>query len=152
MVRLLVGEGATVLLTTQYLDEADHLADRIAIIDRGTLIAEGTSSQLKASVGAGRLHVRISDPNDRATAERILVRLDIPVVLDADPAALSARIPFAAGETVARALTELSRADVTVTEFALGQPSLDEVFLALTGHPAAAPHTDEPDAHKEVAA
>jgi ABC-2 type transport system ATP-binding protein len=106
MVRVLVAEGATVLLTTQYLDEADQLADRIAVIDRGALVAEGTSSQLKASVGGGALHVRLSDPHDRAAARQALAQaLGGPVMLDADPAALSARIPApagpAAGETVA---------------------------------------------------
>ena len=141
VVRVLVAEGATVLLTTQYLDEADQLADRIAVIDHGTLIAEGTSSQLKASVGGGVLHVRLNDPHDRSTAMQILAHaLREPVTLDADPTGLSARVPAAgpaAGETSAQALAELSRAQIAVTEFALGQPSLDEVFLALTGHPAA---------------
>ena len=140
-IRLLVAEGTTVLLTTQYLDEADQLADRIAVIDRGTLIAEGTSGQLKASVGAGALQVRLRDPDDRSEAERILTRvLDAPVRLDADPAALSAQVPAGApavaGEQAANALAELSRAGITVAQFALGQPSLDEVFLTLTGHPA----------------
>jgi ABC-2 type transport system ATP-binding protein len=141
VVRVLVAEGATVLLTTQYLDEADQLADRIAVIDHGTLIAEGTSSQLKASVGGGVLHVRLNDSHDRSAAMQILAHaLRGPVTLDADPSGLSARVPAAgpaAGETSARALAELSRAQIPVTEFALGQPSLDEVFLALTGHPAA---------------
>jgi ABC-2 type transport system ATP-binding protein len=141
MVRVLVAEGATVLLTTQYLDEADQLADRIAVIDRGTLIAEGTSGELKASVGGGALHVRLDDPNDRAAAMRILAQaLHGPVAGNADPTALSARISAAgpaAGQAAAHALAELSRAQIAVTEFALGQPSLDEVFLALTGRPAA---------------
>jgi ABC-2 type transport system ATP-binding protein len=138
IVRALVAEGATVLLTTQYLDEADQLADRIAVIDHGTLIAEGTSGQLKASVGGGALHVRLAGPHDRATAERVLTQtLHGSVTLDSDPAALTAQIP-AGAEAAAHALAELSRAQVTVTDFTFGQPSLDEVFLALTGHPAAA--------------
>jgi daunorubicin/doxorubicin transport system ATP-binding protein len=141
IIRVLVAEGTTVLLTTQYLDEADQLADRIAVIDRGALVAEGTSSQLKASVGGGALNVRLNDPHDRPAAMRVLAReLRGPVTADGDPAALSARVPAAgpaAGETVAKALAELSQAQVAVTEFAFGQPSLDEVFLALTGRPAA---------------
>jgi ABC-2 type transport system ATP-binding protein len=140
IVRALVAGGATVLLTTQYLDEADQLADRIAVIDHGALIAEGTSSQLKASVGGGAMHVRLADPDDRATAERVLAQaLQGSVTLDSGAAALTAQVPAdgpAGAEAAAHALAELSRARVAVTEFTLGQPSLDEVFLALTGHPA----------------
>ena len=135
IVRGMVAEGTTVLLTTQYLDEADQLADRIAVIDHGKVIAEGSSGQLKASVGAGSLHVRLRSPEQRAEAERVLAAaLDVPAEPSADPAALSARISDP--ERVARALAELSRSGIDVTEFALGQPSLDEVFLALTGHPS----------------
>jgi ABC-2 type transport system ATP-binding protein len=135
IVRALVASGTTVLLTTQYLDEADQLADRIAIIDHGKVIAEGTSGELKASVGAGSLHVRVRDPEQRPAAERVLsAQLATAVQLESDPVALSARTTDP--ERVAAALAELARAGVTVDEFALGQPSLDEVFLALTGHPA----------------
>ena len=134
IVRALAARGTTVLLTTQYLEEADQLADRIAVIDHGRLIAEGTPGQLKASVGAGALQVRLRDPDQRVQAERVLSQaLGVPVHLESDEAALSARI--ADPDRVALALAELSRAGVAVTDFALGQPSLDEVFLALTGHP-----------------
>jgi ABC-2 type transport system ATP-binding protein len=143
IVRGMVAEGATVLLTTQYLDEADQLADRIAVIDHGKVIAEGSSGELKASVGAGSLHVRLRAPEQRAEAERVLAGvLEVPAEPSADPAALSARISDP--ERVARALAELSRSGIDVTEFALGQPSLDEVFLTLTGHPAE--ETPEEDA------
>jgi len=135
IVRVLVAEGTTVLLTTQYLDEADQLADRIAIIDHGRKIAEGTAGELKALVGTGALHVRLLDPGQRATARQVLEgALAEAVQLEADPASLSARTSDS--ERVAAALTELSRADIAVAEFALGQPTMDEVFLALTGHPA----------------
>ena len=88
IVRVLVAAGTTVLLTTQYLDEADQLADRIAIIDHGRIIAEGSPGELKASVGAGALHVRLHDPERRHEAEQILASaLGVPVGLDADPAA-----------------------------------------------------------------
>ncbi|HEY0358087.1 MAG TPA: ATP-binding cassette domain-containing protein [Mycobacteriales bacterium] len=137
IVRALVAGGTTVLLTTQYLDEADQLADRIAVIDHGRVIAEGTPGELKASVGSGTLHVRLLHPARRPDAERVLAAaLRVPVRPEADPAALSARVSDP--ERVAVALAELSRAGVAVTQFALGQPSLDEVFLALTGHPAEA--------------
>ncbi|MFD2024478.1 ATP-binding cassette domain-containing protein [Promicromonospora aerolata] len=143
IVRGMVAEGTTVLLTTQYLDEADQLADRIAVIDHGKVVAEGSSGELKASVGAGSLHVRLGAPEQRAEAERVLAGvLEVPVEPSADAAALSARISDP--ERVARSLAELSRSGIDVTEFALGQPSLDEVFLALTGH--AAEETPEEDA------
>ena len=142
IVRVLVAAGTTVLLTTQYLDEADQLADRIAIIDHGRIIAEGTSGELKSSVGSGSLHVRVHDPERRPDAERVLVSaLGVPVGLESDPSALTAC--GADPDRVAAALTELSRAGIVVNEFALGQPSLDEVFLALTGHPAEDTTTEE---------
>lgn len=135
IVRTLAGAGTTVLLSTQYLDEADQLADRIAVIDRGKVIAEGTPGQLKASVGTGALHVRLLDPEGRPEAEVVLARaLGVPVTLEADPTSLSARVSDP--ERVAHTLAELSRSGIAVAEFALGQPSLDEVFLVLTGRPA----------------
>ena len=135
IIRVLVGEGTTVLLTTQYLEEADQLADRIAIIDRGKVIAEGTSGELKALVGTGTLQVRVLDAEQRSDAERVLARvLDDGIQVGSDPFALSARAPDA--ERAAAALAELARADIAIAEFNLGQPDLDEVFLALTGHPA----------------
>jgi ABC-2 type transport system ATP-binding protein len=135
IIRTLAAGGTTVLLTTQYLDEADQLADRIAVIDHGKVIAEGTPGELKASVGSGALHVRLRNPEQRPETELVLSQaLGISVHLESDPAALSARVSDP--ERVAHALAELSRAGVAVTDFALGQPSLDEVFLALTGHPA----------------
>jgi ABC-2 type transport system ATP-binding protein len=136
IVRILVSEGTTVLLTTQYLDEADQLADRIAVIDHGRIIAEGTPGQLKASVGAGTLHLRVFDAARRADARRLLADvLGTTIHADSDDAALSARIDDP--ERAAAGLSALSRAGIQVTSYAVGQPSLDEVFLALTGHPAA---------------
>ena len=134
IVRALVAGGTTILLCTQYLEEADQLADGIAVIDRGQVIAEGTPSQLKASVGSGSLRVRLLDPADRPEAERLLVAELGSAVLEADPAVLSAACSDA--DRGALALAELARAGVRIADFALGQPTLDEVFLALTGHPA----------------
>jgi ABC-2 type transport system ATP-binding protein len=145
IVRVLVAAGTTVLLTTQYLDEADQLADRIAIIDHGRIIAEGTASQLKSSVGCGAFHLRVQDPARRPDAQRLLAgTLQVPVGLDSDPAALTAS--GADPDRIAVALAELNGAGIAVAELALGQPSLDEVFLALTGHPAEeATEDDEED-------
>jgi daunorubicin/doxorubicin transport system ATP-binding protein len=135
IVRTLAAGGCTVLLTTQYLDEADQLADRIAVIDHGAVIAEGTSGELKASVGAGVLRIRVVEPRQRVAAAQLLTRMTQGAVhLESDPAALSG--PVAEPQRAAQALLELSGAGIEFTDFALGQPSLDEAFLALTGQPA----------------
>ncbi|WP_440771648.1 ATP-binding cassette domain-containing protein [Natronorubrum sp. DTA28] len=135
IIRALVANGTTVVLTTQYLEEADQLADRIAVIDAGRIIAEGTPSDLKASIGSGVLSVRVRDPDQREEASRALSRiLDVPVDHEADPTALSAHVTET--DRIAHAFVELSQSGIEVTEFALGQPSLDEVFLALTDQPA----------------
>jgi len=148
IIRLLTANGTTVLLTTQYLQEADVLADRIAVIDHGKVIAEGTSAELKASVGSGVVHVRLKDAGDRDNARQILsAKLDEPVQLDGDPRALTAQL--ADPDRAAEALAELSRNGIAVADFSLGQPSLDEVFFALTGHaaePAAESNSDMPEA------
>ncbi|MBK3559048.1 ATP-binding cassette domain-containing protein [Streptomyces globisporus] len=138
IVRAVVAHGTTVLLTTQYLDEADQLASRIAVIDHGKVIAEGTKGELKASVGAGTVHLRLRNADQRAEAQRVLaLALNTDVQLDADPVALTARVDGqsteqGAAEHAGRALAELARCGITVDNFSLGQPSLDEVFLALT--------------------
>ena len=134
IVRALVAAGTTVLLTTQYMEEADALADRIVIIDQGAIIADGTIGELKMSVGAGTVHVRLRDSGQRTDAERIMSQtLGVGIHLESDTAALSAQVSDP--EQVANTLTALSRAGIVVTDFSLGQPSLDEVFLALTGQP-----------------
>jgi ABC-2 type transport system ATP-binding protein len=134
IIRALVSEGTTILLCTQYLEEADQLAEGIAVIDHGKVIAEGTPGQLKASVGSGSLHVRLLDPEQRPEAARVLEKELEPVHLEPDPAALS--VPCSDADRGAQAVAELTRAGVRIADFSLGQPSLDEVFLALTGHPA----------------
>ncbi|MDQ3720944.1 MAG: ATP-binding cassette domain-containing protein [Actinomycetota bacterium] len=134
IIRSLVAGGTTIVLCTQYLEEADQLADGIAVIDRGRVIAEGTPSQLKASVGTGALHVRLLDPEQRPEAEQVLGRELGAVQLEPDPTALSAQC--ASADRAAEAVAELTRSGVRIAAFALGQPSLDEVFLALTGRPA----------------
>ncbi|MFI7606725.1 ATP-binding cassette domain-containing protein [Micromonospora sp. NPDC049366] len=155
IVRAVVAHGTTVLLTTQYLDEADQLAGRIAVVDHGRVIAEGTPGELKSSVGSGTVHLRLRDAGQRPEAEKVLLAaLGVPVQLEPDPVALTARVggegsDLAAGEQAARALAELARAGIVVDNFSLGQPSLDEVFLALTDHPAVP--ADERDEQLEAA-
>jgi ABC-2 type transport system ATP-binding protein len=141
IVRALVAEGTTILLCTQYLAEADQLADGIAVIDHGKVIAEGTPAQLKASAGSSALHVRLLDPEQRPQAERVLAQELGAVHLEPDPAALTAQC--AEAERAAQAIAELSRSGVGVADFSLGQPTLDEVFLALTGHPAEEPTAED---------
>ncbi|KAB1927386.1 ATP-binding cassette domain-containing protein [Micromonospora noduli] len=155
IVRAVVSHGTTVLLTTQYLDEADQLAGRIAVVDHGRVIAEGTPGELKSSIGSGTVHLRLRDPAQRPEAERVLREaLDVPVQLAADPVALTARVGEAgtdldASAQAARVLSDLARAGIVVDNFSLGQPSLDEVFLALTDHPAVP--ADERDDELEAA-
>jgi ABC-2 type transport system ATP-binding protein len=153
IIRQFAAQGTTILLCTQYLDEADQLADGIAVIDHGKVIAEGTPAQLKASVGGGTLHIRLLDPEQRPEAERVVTRvLGAECHLEADPSALSTSC--ADPDQAAEAVGGLSRAGIGVANFSLGQPSLDEVFLALTGHPAEEEETEveEPAAMEEKAA
>jgi len=148
IVRALSGEGTTILLCTQYLDEADQLADRIAVIDRGRVIAEGTPPQLKSSVGGGTLHVRLLDPDDRDRAEGLLTSSLGEAHLESDPTALSA--PCSDADRAAGVLARMSQEGIGIADFSMGQPSLDEVFLALTGRPAE--ESADPDATREEAA
>jgi ABC-2 type transport system ATP-binding protein len=151
IIRALAGQGTTILLCTQYLDEADQLAERIAVIDRGKVIAEGTPSELKASVGSGTLHVRLVDSEQRPEAERLLAgEFGDAVRLESDPAALSVGCPDA--ERAAEAVASLARAGIAVGEFSRGQPSLDEVFLALTGHTAEEVEATEDESDEREAA
>ncbi len=137
IVRVLVDEGATVLLTTQYLEEADQLADRIAVVDHGKVIAEGTAPELKASVGSRAVHLRVARAEQRDEAEAVMTRtLGVDVERRTDTSSLAARIERT--EDAADLLPALVAAGVEVAEISLGQPTLDEVFLALTGRPAEA--------------
>jgi ABC-2 type transport system ATP-binding protein len=152
IVRALAADGATVLLTTQYLDEADQLAARIAVIDHGKVVAEGTPGQLKAAAGSGTLRIRLADPAQRPLARQTLAGLlRAPVHDGTDPVLLTASIPAgrperSPSERAAAAVTGLAQAGIAVGEFALGQPSLDEVFLALTSQPttSSTPATGSP--------
>ena len=139
IIRTLVDGGTTILLTTQYLEEADQLADRIAVIDHGKVVAEGTPGQLKAEVGAGALRVRVQDVSERDTAVELLRRDGTTVTPEADPAALTVQVQHSADVT--HTLKILAQASLEVVSFSYGQPSLDEVFLTLTGT-ASAPHSD----------
>ena len=135
LVRRIAAAGTTVLLTTQYLDEADRLAERLAVIDHGRVIAEGTSRELKASVGSNALHVRLVSADQRALAQQLVSRVLGDGVLPAtDPTEVAARLESPA--QAAAVLSALTDGKVEIAQFSVGNPSLDEVFLALTGRPA----------------
>ena len=134
MIRELVAEGTTVLLTTQYLDEADRLASEIAVIDRGQVIATGTAAELKAKVGGQTLDVRPADPADLTAAAGIVTAVvgATPASTQEDPGLLS--VPVDDAQVLSAVVNGLAVAQIEVTELALRLASLDEVFLALTGH------------------
>ncbi|PTY38772.1 daunorubicin/doxorubicin resistance ABC transporter ATP-binding protein DrrA [Saccharospirillum sp. MSK14-1] len=142
IVRALAEAGTTVLLTTQYLEEADQLAERIAVIDHGRVIAEGTSSELKQTVGSGILRVRLADASQRpAAGEWLSQQLQASVSFDTEPASLS--VPCADTALASQMLQGLTDQGFVLASFGLGQPSLDEVFLALTGQPSEAETTED---------
>ena len=133
----LVAEGNTVLLTTQYLDEADRLADSIAVIDHGKLIAEGTADELKDRVGGERLEVRIEEGADVDAAIAALTKMcEQPPI--AEDGLVTVKIRQRRG-TIADAVRRLSDAGIGVDDIGVRRPTLDDVFLALTGHAAEEP-------------
>jgi ABC-2 type transport system ATP-binding protein len=130
LIRELVAGGVTILLTTQYLEEADELADRIALLDRGTLVAEGTPAELKRRIPGGHISLRFADPDGLEAAASILgegLR---------DDEALSLQVPSDASVKSLQALLDrLNGAAIEVSELSIHTPDLDDVFLALTGQP-----------------
>ena len=132
MIRSLSEAGVTILLTTQYLEEADQLAARIAVIDHGKKIAEGTSRELKAATGSGFLHLTLIEPDRIGEAERLLEEVTGgKPQRSSEGAALSLMVDTP--QNANRALAALIDAKIELADFSMGAPSLDEVFFALTG-------------------
>jgi len=144
IIRKLVGEGTTLLLTTQNMEEADQLADNIVVIDRGQAIARGTAAELKAQVGGERIDVAVETAAEIARAKSILADLAVGEVL-AEEHTRNLTAPVTGGAvTLTTALRRLDDANITVLDVGLRRPTLDDVFLALTGH-VAEPQTEESD-------
>jgi ABC-2 type transport system ATP-binding protein len=144
VIRELVQDGATLLLTTQYLEEADRLADDIVVIDHGKAIAHGRADELKAQVGGERLELVVADPAHYEAARAALRRVAAgEVVCEEHSRTLVAPVSGGAA-TLRRALDALEEAGVAVAEFGLRRPTLDDVFLTLTGHAAELDQTGEP--------
>jgi ABC-2 type transport system ATP-binding protein len=142
----LVADGTTVLLTTQYLDEADRLADAIAVIDHGRVIAEGTPDALKDRVGGERLEVRLADPGqDQDAARALLAMTDEPPATEGGTVRITVR---RGSGTIVEAVRRLDDAGVGVDDLVLRRPTLDDVFLTLTGRAA----ESDDDLTKELAA
>jgi ABC-2 type transport system ATP-binding protein len=130
-IRRLVSSGSTILLTTQYLDEADQLADRVAVIDRGRVVAEGTPRELKAAIGKATLHLQLADEKD--TAEAILITQKVLNVKVSTPESAVVTAPMADPDRVTDLLVSLRGAKIHLVAVSVEEPTLDEVFLALTG-------------------
>ncbi|MFE3190944.1 ATP-binding cassette domain-containing protein [Nocardia sp. NPDC059240] len=135
VVRGLVGRGATILLTTQYLEEADALADRIAVIDHGNIVAEGTAAELKSSIGEEMLRIDLADPAQRPLADAAVERLTGSTPLHGDnPATLT--VPLGDIGTGADVITACRDSGIRLRGFGVERPDLNSVFLALTQRPA----------------
>jgi ABC-2 type transport system ATP-binding protein len=130
-IRRLVSTGSTVLLTTQYLDEADQLADRIAVIDRGKVVAEGTTSELKSSVGTASLQLKLSDPQNSAEAARAVEKVLKAKATITKASEITA--PMTDTDKLTDLLIELRNAKIHLTEVSVQKPTLDEVFMSITG-------------------
>jgi ABC-2 type transport system ATP-binding protein len=146
----LVAGGTTLLLTTQYLDEADRLADRIAVVDTGKVIAEGTADELKARVGGERLELVVSEDKSLEAAARVLARYaQREDGVRTDPGRRQAGATVEGGaRLLAAVVRDLDAAGVQVDDLGLRRPTLDDVFLALTGRAAEPSEDGQPD-HQE---
>ena len=143
VIQNLVNEGTTVLLTTQYLEEADQLAKKIAVIDKGKVIAQGSADELKTQVGGERIEVVVSSSQSQAAAEALQSMSSGKVVVEDD----HVQVPVSGGGVkVVEAVRTLDIAKIEIKEIQLRRPTLDDVFLSLTGH-----HAEEIKVEDEIA-
>lgn len=150
-IRRLVKTGSTVLLTTQYLDEADQLADRIAVIDRGHVVAEGTADDLKASVGTSSLQLRVHNPQDIEGARRTIERvLKVTSAVSSEAGRITA--PMTNADRVTDLLIALREAGIRLDEMSVQKPTLDEVFLTITGQGSESDAAGNHESHIKEAA
>jgi ABC-2 type transport system ATP-binding protein len=150
-IRRLLAGGSTVVLTTQQLDEADQLSKRIAVIDHGKVVAEGTPDELKASVGVSTVVLRVADARAGGSAKRVITEVlgDVAVVIGADGRVTA---PMQDPERITDLLIRLRDAKIHLAEVSVQKPTLDEVFLAITGHVAEEPTDLDSDTNEEAAA
>jgi ABC-2 type transport system ATP-binding protein len=146
-IRRLVASGSTILLTTQYLDEADQLADRIAVIDHGVVVAEGTADELKATVGNSSLQLALADPAQLARAREVVEQV-LRVSATVTPQARRINAPMTSPDAITDLLVQLRSEGIAVDELSVQKPTLDEVFLTITGRPATA-EDEEPQRELE---
>jgi ABC-2 type transport system ATP-binding protein len=142
VIRGLVREGTTLLLTTQYLEEADELADSIAVVDRGRIIARGTADELKSDLGGARVEVVVHKRDDIARASEVMSR-DCEGEATLDEHTRKLTVPAKGGaQVLAQVVRDLDEAGIAIDDISLRRPTLDEVFLGLTGHTAEAIEED----------
>jgi ABC-2 type transport system ATP-binding protein len=143
LIEELVAEGATVLLTTQYLEEADRLADRIAVVDGGRVIAEGTAAELKAQLGSTIIRVEVADPATADAAKAVLAEIG-PTDLSEEGRAVEVKVTDS-GRSLITAVRKLDDANIAPVAMTVREPSLDDVFLTLTGRPSDSDQTGGED-------
>ena len=136
MIRALAESGVTILLTTQYMEEADRLADNIVVIDQGRVIAEGTADRLKAKIGGERIEIILESGTDIGRAHGVLASIACgDIQIDREMLRITAAVDGGA-DSLREALHELHTSKVSVVDVGLRRPTLDDVFLTLTGHHA----------------
>jgi ABC-2 type transport system ATP-binding protein len=143
LIRELVNDGTSLMLTTQYLEEADSLTDRIAVIDHGSVIAEGTSNELKDQIGGEVVQIRVADRNRTKEAAVALEGIGGELRIDEEAGQVTVPVGFDGATSLVESVRQLDSVDLQLSDIALHRPTLDDVFLSLTGHAAQEEQEDE---------